>query len=131
MQGTALIANKDIVWAPHPEFAGVCLAWLMRRAGGTPPLSCALVRIAPDATVAEHVHAHEDDILYVLQGSARMWIEGRGDVPLEAGTFVRIPAGTRHRPQGFEGDFLAFNIWAAAAEPERAEQAQPSTWRAS
>ena len=32
MQEPTLIANKDIVWTPHPEFAGVCLAWLMRRA---------------------------------------------------------------------------------------------------
>ena len=120
MQEPTLIANKDFAWTRHTEFAGVHLAWLTRRSAGTPPLSCALVQIPPEAAVPEHIHAHEDDILYVLRGSARMWIEGRGEILLEAGTFLSIPAGTRHRPHSFEGGFLAFNIWAAHPELERA-----------
>jgi len=119
MQEPTLIANKELAWTPHPQFAGVRLAWLMRRSADTPPLSCALVQIPPEAAVPEHIHAHEDDILYVLRGSARMWIDGRGEVPLETGTFLSIPAGTRHRPHSFEGSFLAFNIWAAHPELER------------
>ncbi len=120
MQEPTLIANKDIAWTPHPEFASVRLAWLMRRSAGTPPLSCALVQIPPEAAVPEHIHAHEADMLYVLRGNARMWIEGRGEVLLETGTFLSIPAGTRHRPYSFEDGFLAFNIWAAHPELERA-----------
>ncbi len=131
MQEPLFMANKDIVWTPHPQFAGVNLAWLMRRSGGTPPLSCALVQMPSEAAVAEHVHAHEDDILYVLRGSARMRIEGSGDVLLEAGTFLRIPAGIRHRPHSFGGGFLAFDVWAARPELEQVKPAQPSTWRAS
>ena len=42
-----------------------------------------------------------------------MAIEGAGERTLTAGDFLRIPAGSRHRPYGFAGDFLAFNVWAA------------------
>jgi mannose-6-phosphate isomerase-like protein (cupin superfamily) len=125
MQEPTLIAGEDIAWTPHPQFANVCLAWLMRRSADTPPLSCALVEMPPEAEVPEHIHAHDDDILYVLRGRALMWIEGRGDIPLETGGFCRIPAGTRHRPHSFSGGFLAFNIWAAHPELERAVALAP------
>ena len=120
MQEPTLIGNKDIAWMPHPQFADVRLAWLIRRSPETPLFSCALVQIPPEASVPEHVHEHEDDILYILRGGASMWIEKRGDIPLETGSFLRIPAGTHHRPHSFEGGFLAFNIWAARREPEPA-----------
>jgi mannose-6-phosphate isomerase-like protein (cupin superfamily) len=113
MQEPIIVLGQDIAWTPHPQFADVRLGWLMRRTADTPPLSCALVEISPEADVPEHIHAQEDDILYVLSGRARMQIEGQGEVVLEPGAFVRIPAGARHRPHSFEGTFLAFNIWAA------------------
>ena len=73
MQEPTLIANKDIAWAPHPQFAGVRLAWLMRRfLAGTPPLSCALVQIPPEARrFPEHLHAHEPTTCFTSSAAAR------------------------------------------------------------
>ena len=112
------IAADAAPWSAHPTFADVRLAWLLPPAAAA-GLACALVRIADGSTVPEHVHAGQDDILYVLRGAARMWIDGHGERALRPGDFLRIPAGMRHRPFGFDGDFLAFNLWPdAARRPE-------------
>lgn len=79
----------------------------------SPSQECALVEMPPGAQVDEHVHDQQDDILYVLRGSAVMWIEDSGDLLLSAGSYLRIPKGTRHRPHGFAGGFRVFNLWAA------------------
>jgi mannose-6-phosphate isomerase-like protein (cupin superfamily) len=113
LRGLSLIKEKEIVWSPHPRFPNVRIASLMMRSEETPPLECALVEMPPDADIAEHVHDQEDDILYVLRGKAVMWVEGKGDMPLSEGSFLRIPKGTRHRPHSFEDGFRIFNVWAA------------------
>ncbi|MGO9173408.1 MAG: cupin domain-containing protein [Rhodomicrobium sp.] len=126
MHDVTLIRSGQVAWSPHPTFAGVLVAWLVQRPEA-PAVSCALVQLPPQAEVPEHAHGQEDDILYVLHGRARMWIEERGDMQLEAGTFLRIPRGVRHRPHSFEDGFLAFNVWAsnpvsqAPIQPEQGE----------
>lgn len=60
---------------------------------------------------APHVHEHSDDLLYVVHGRAKMGIEGRGDVPLAPGTFLRIPKGVWHQPHDIDEDFLAYDVW--------------------
>ncbi|MGD0642874.1 MAG: cupin domain-containing protein [Roseiarcus sp.] len=115
MQEVDWIEGGKLVWSAHENFPDVRLGWLMRPSARGAPVSCALVQIPDGANVPEHVHAGEDDILYVLHGSARMAIEGAGEMTLTAGDFLRIPAGSRHRPYGFAGDFLAFNVWATNA----------------
>ncbi|MGO8951980.1 MAG: cupin domain-containing protein [Rhodomicrobium sp.] len=112
MHDVTLIRSGQAAWSPHPAFAGVLVAWLVQRPK-TPAVSCALVQLPPEAEVPEHARAQEDDILYVLRGRARMWVEERGDMQLEAGTFLRIPRGVRHRPHSFKDGFLAFNVWAS------------------
>ena len=113
MQEIVWIEGGKLDWSAHEKFLDVQLGWLMRPCAPRAPLSCALVRISDGANVPEHIHASEDDILYVLRGGARMVVEGAGERTLKAGDFLRIPAGLRHRPHDFAGDFLAFNVWAA------------------
>ena len=52
-------------------------------------------------------------VFTVANGSikAKMWVEGIGDVPLIAGTFLRIPKGTLHQPHDIEEDFVAHDTW--------------------
>ena len=90
------------------------LAWLLPP-GASETLVCALARIPDGASVPEHAHAGQDDILYVLRGGARMSIEGQGERTLRQGDFLRVRAGLRHRPFDIGDDFLAFNLWADAS----------------
>jgi quercetin dioxygenase-like cupin family protein len=115
MQGLTMMTEGQLAWSPHPSFKGVRVASLVSK--GSASVDCALVEIPASAEVAEHVHDHQDDILYVLRGSAMMWVESWGDLLLVPGSFLRIPKGTRHRPHGFSDDFRILNIWAGTPSP--------------
>jgi cupin 2 domain-containing protein len=39
----------------------------------------------------------EDEWVMVVQGAARLWLDGRGEVALRPGDHLVIPAGVRHR----------------------------------
>lgn len=53
-----------------------------------------------------HVHAHEDELVEVVEGSITFFMP-EGPVTLKAGDTLRIPAGTRHTfkvgPEGVRG----------------------------
>lgn len=73
-----------------------------------------------------HVHEANDDIFYVLQGSATFWLNGK-KMLAQPGTFIRAPAGVSHDfanesdarvgllniyiPGGFEQDMPAIVEW--------------------
>lgn len=99
-----------IVWAPHPQYTGVRMAWLAKGAELGVSYSCALLEMADGAQIPEHIHADEDDVLYVLKGSARMAIGGE-DIALVSGSFLRVPKGMPHRPHGFAGGFTIYDVW--------------------
>ena len=48
-------------------------------------------------TLDFHVHEHSDELFMVLEGDFQLETE-EGLLPLHAGEFVVVPAGTRHRP---------------------------------
>lgn len=56
--------------------------------------------------IDEHVHTEQDDLIYVLEGEATMWIEGTGEFPLTPGTFVAVTRGKRHRTFAVEEALL-------------------------
>ena len=103
---------EAVVWQDHPLFVGVRIAWLVSGALSDGPYTCALVEMADDAVVPEHVHQNEDDVLYVLKGRARMEICGAPEVELRPGSFLRVPKNTRHRPFDFSGGFTIYDFWA-------------------
>ena len=113
MQRVFMMKEAELAWLPHPRFRDVRIASLVTGTSDTGPMDCALVEMLPSAEVGEHVHDRQDDMLYVLCGTAVMWIDGQGDVPLVPGSFLRIPKGTRHRPHSFRDGFRVFNFWAA------------------
>ncbi len=107
------IHEQDIKLEQHPQFEGVNIAWLINRDSiDNNHISCAIVEMNESAHVKAHTHPFEDDIVYCLRGSAKIWIEGRGDVELEQGSFVRVPAGVGHRLHSFANGFKAFDIFA-------------------
>jgi anti-sigma factor ChrR (cupin superfamily) len=77
-------------WVPSPE-AGVERR-MLDRVGGEVARATSLVRYGPGARFAEHAHGGGEEFL-VLEG---VFSDERGDYP--AGTYVRNPPGSRHRP---------------------------------
>jgi len=50
-----------------------------------------------DRTLDFHVHAHSDELFYVIEGQFDIELDD-GFVPLGPGDLLLIPKGTRHRP---------------------------------
>ena len=82
-------------WAPSPE-PGVDRRPL-DRVGGEVARATSLVRYAPGSSFAAHEHGGGEEFL-VLEG---VFSDEHGDYP--AGTYVRNPLGSSHRPFSREG----------------------------
>jgi mannose-6-phosphate isomerase-like protein (cupin superfamily) len=106
-----VIQNETTDWNPHPKFKGVEIAYLLTRKDDDLDLTCAMVHWKVGAEIPRHIHEDSDDILYIIRGKAKIWIEGIGDVPVSAGSFVRIPKGVPHQPHDVEEDLIAHDTW--------------------
>jgi anti-sigma factor ChrR (cupin superfamily) len=86
----AVVDTSTLFWTPSP-IAGIERKTL-ERDGYEPARWTSLVRYAPDSVYAPHQHPDGEEFL-VLEG---MLSDEYGDYP--AGTYVRNPRGSRHRP---------------------------------
>ena len=46
--------------------------------------TCIIVACPAGSEIEEHIHKEQDDIIYVLEGEAAMWIEGVGELAARA-----------------------------------------------
>ena len=95
----------------HPFLANVGMRTLYSRRGDDAPITCFVVRCKVGSEIEEHVHPDEADIIYVLQGKATMWIEDRGEFPLEPGVFVVVPKGLKHRTFNVVEELLIYDVF--------------------
>jgi quercetin dioxygenase-like cupin family protein len=91
---------------PHPFLRGVRMRTLLSRRDDGADATCFLVRCRVGSEIEEHVHEEQDDIIYILEGEATMWIEGIGEFPLIPGTFIAVSRGRRHRTYDVREDLL-------------------------
>ena len=54
-----------------------------------------LVEIGPELTLPKHYHPGEE-FIYVLEGSATLWLKDQPDVLLEAGQVAKVPLEQVH-----------------------------------
>lgn len=100
----------QLPWEPHPIFKDLLVKKLLTYEKDNVDLSIVMVKVKRGAEVPVHVHA-QDDIVYHLEGKGKMWVDGVGDFEVEAGSFLRIPAGVKHQPHDIEEDILVFDIF--------------------
>ncbi len=92
---TAHLASEDFEWVSSP-LAGVERV-MLDRVGGEVAVATSLVRYAPGSYFDPHSHALGEEFL-VLDG---VFSDEHGNFP--AGTYVRNPPGTAHRPHSEPG----------------------------
>ncbi|UCB50009.1 MAG: cupin domain-containing protein [Deltaproteobacteria bacterium] len=102
---------NEISWEPHPQLADAKVAYLLSNRDEKADLTCLLVHLPAGTQVEKHTHDHSDDIVYVVKGKGRMWIDEVGDVPMVEGTFIRIPKGVLHQPHHIEEDLVAYDVF--------------------
>ena len=105
---------EKISWMPHPAVQGVTIKPLISEKEHGLNVTCLLVNVPAGKEVPEHIHEEQDDILYLLQGKAVMWVDGTGDFSLEPGVIVRVPKGKKHKIFDVTQDLLIYDVFCPA-----------------
>ncbi len=100
----------EVEWGPHP-FLPIEIKTLLSRKDDRGDVTIFLVKIPAGKEIPVHVHESQEDIIFILAGKARMWIEGVGDFDLGKGTFVRVPKNTPHRIYAVTEDVLNYDVF--------------------
>ena len=95
----------------HPFLKGVTMKTLLSKRDDGADATCIVVRCPRGSQIEDHAHPEQDDIIYVLEGEATMWIEGMKEFKLEPGTFVSVPKGRRHRTYDVKKDLLIYDVF--------------------
>ena len=104
------IKVDELSWEPHPLIEGLLIKKLLSHEKDNIDLSIMMVKVRKGMGVQEHIH-EQDDIIYQLEGTCKMWVDGAVDFQFQPGSFLRIPAGVKHWPYDIEDDVLAFDIF--------------------
>ncbi|MGC8659491.1 MAG: cupin domain-containing protein [Desulfomonilaceae bacterium] len=102
---------EDVSWTPHPVVAGVQVKPLVTQREHSAAVTCMLVKIPVGKDVPEHIHADQDDILFPLEGSGVMWVDGTGEFPLTPGMVVRVPKGVRHKIGQVTEELVVYDVF--------------------
>ena len=111
MEKSKVLKPNEINWEPHPQLANAKVAYLLSQRDEKADLTCLLVHLPAGTEVEKHTHDNSDDIVYVVKGKGKMWIEEMGDVPMVPGTFIRIPKGVLHQPHDVEEDLVVYDVF--------------------
>lgn len=111
MEKSKIIQSEEVQWEPHPQLANAKVGYLLSNRDENMDLTCVLVHLPPGTEVEKHSHENSDDIIYVIKGKAKMWIDQIGDIQMREGTFLRIPKGVLHQPYDIEEDFIAYDVF--------------------
>ena len=104
----------SLSWAPHPIAEGVEIKPLITKKDHGLDVTCVLVKIPAGKDIPEHIHETQADILYPLQGSAEMYVEGAGNLELKPGVVVRVPIGARHKIFNVTEELLIYDVFQPA-----------------
>ena len=111
MEKSKIVQPDEIKWEPHPQLANAKVSYLLSNRDENVDMTCLLVRLPVGTEVPKHIHENSDDIIYVLKGKAKMWIDEIGDLPMVEGAFFRIPKGVLHQPHSVEEDIVAYDVF--------------------
>jgi quercetin dioxygenase-like cupin family protein len=121
----ACVAVEEQAWIPSPQ-AGVERV-MLDRIGEEKARATSLVRYAPRSEFAPHAHPGGEEIL-VLDG---VFSADGEDFP--AGTYLRNPPGSAHRPYSAEGARIFVKLWQmhpAQSAEVRVDTRDPQRWQA-
>jgi anti-sigma factor ChrR (cupin superfamily) len=120
----AFVDGYEWVASPLPGVERV----MLDRIGGEVARATSFVRYAPGSRFSEHVHSGGEEFL-VLEGT---FSDDYGDFP--AGTYVRNPVGSKHRPHTDGGCLILVKLWWMHPDDQefvRVDTTREDLWRPS
>jgi quercetin dioxygenase-like cupin family protein len=102
---------KEVEEEDHPFLEELKMKVLLSERVEGGEATCLLVQCPVGSAIQEHVHDEQNDIVYVLEGRATMWIEDKGEFPIYPGTFIAVDKGKRHRTFDVEEDLLIYTVF--------------------
>jgi anti-sigma factor ChrR (cupin superfamily) len=121
----AVVASDGLPWVASP-LAGV-MRRMLERDGDEVARVTSLVRYAAGSHFSAHTHAGGEEFL-VLEGT---FSDDYGDFP--AGTYVRNPVGSKHRPHTDGGCLILVKLWWMHPDDQefvRVDTTREDLWRA-
>jgi len=110
-----IINAKEKEWMPHPTAKNVFIKSLVtKKEFGSESPTILLVKIPAGASVPKHIHTESEDILYILAGHAKMFVQGIGDFKIEKGMLIRVPRGTEHSIFNVSENVLIYDVFTPA-----------------
>ncbi len=122
----AAVDSESLDWVPSP-LPGVERR-MLERDGKEVARVTSIVRYAPKSYFSEHTHSGGEEYL-VLEGT---FSDDYGDFP--AGTYVRNPVSSRHKPHSEGGAVIWVKLWWMHPEDQdfvRLDTRDESRWQAS
>ena len=102
--------EQDLEWSPHPSLP-IKIKYLVTQKNDGSNVTCFLAKTPKGVEIPEHVHETQEDILYVLEGKAKMRVEGMGEFDLGPGTSVRVPKKAKHKIYNVTEDLLVYDVF--------------------
>lgn len=106
--------GEDIEWKPHPAgYEGVKMKVIRSEEKDSTQSTIAWVLVKEGAGVPEHIHKESDDYLYILDGKAKMKVDGEV-YEVEEGTKITVPKQTKHEIFDVEEDLYIYDVFSPA-----------------
>jgi quercetin dioxygenase-like cupin family protein len=102
--------EKEVKWTPHPTLPIQIKSFLSKK-DDQGDITIFLVKLPAGKDIPVHVHETQEDIIFILAGKAKMWIDGVGDFDIDKGTFIRVPKNTKHRIYNVTQDILNYDVF--------------------
>lgn len=111
------VAKKiaDVPWEGHFMDAGNSrIKWVYTNEKDGTPLTVMVIELQAGISLPDHRHPDQPDLIYPLSGKATMFIEGRGEFPIEPGMVIIVPPNTLHAIRRIEETLTLYNVFAPA-----------------
>lgn len=102
--------KEDLNWDSHPLNEKVKLGFFITKKDEKVDVTILSAIVPKGAEVPEHFH-EGNDILFILSGKGRIWVNGLGEFELRKDILVNVPPGIRHRIFDVTEDLEAYDVF--------------------